>query len=70
MAKPEEVVDEDEYYCLLRSIGSTWTQAAWGQGGGGKLAARQYKDGIGQLDNGEMAQVAHVDAMAGYAHEG
>lgn len=32
--------------------------------------AGKDEDGIGQFDNGEMAQVAHVDAMAGYAHEG
>ncbi len=39
-------------------------------GGGGQLAAGSYEDGIRQFDNGEMAQVAHVDAMAGYADEG
>lgn len=66
MAEPEEVVDEDEdCFFFVFVNGKHW----WG-GGGGQLAAGSYEDGIRQFDNGEMAQVAHVDAMAGYADEG
>lgn len=65
MAEPEEVVGEDEdcVFCQFDAPGQ-------GPRVSGQLAAGKDEDGIGQFDNGEMAQVAHVDAMAGYAHEG
>ena len=37
----------------------------------GRVAtARKDEDWIGQFDNGKVAQIAHVDAMADYTDEG
>ena len=64
MAEPKEVIEKDEDYifCQFEAFGSGQQL--------GQLAARKDEDRVSQFDNGEMAQVAHVDAMAKHADEG
>lgn len=76
VAEPEEVVYEDQNcfrsgqlscHCFPAFPASLGKE---GKAGRVRHTAGENEDGVGELDDGEVAQVAHVDGMAGDAEGG